>query len=268
MEQRCSVIDFSINTISRQYAEKSAMHSPRILRLSEPERKTEIEKLAAQQRSFFNRVMNARNQFDLVFGRLWSAAGRSKYVVTLPEFGEVVSIACIGASRNIRADWNLNDWQPKNKEERSVFIALILNHLTLPFHGGKRKVIDGYALNYLKKRDRISGRETLISFNSIEHSEYGENDYYSSLLNSRLAVESHEKTIVSESELNSKVIAFCQELKPDVLRYFKLRLQDYTANQIEEELGLTKRQRDYLQQKFQYALTKFKQENGSFFEAK
>lgn len=262
------MIDFSINTIARQYAEKSAQHSPRILRLTEHEREAEIEKLAAYQRSFFNRVLNARNQFDLVFGRLWSAAGRSKYVVTLPEFGEVVSIACISASRNIRVDWKLSDWQPKSREEKAVFISLILNHLTLPFHGGKRKVIDGYSLNYLKKRGRTYDRETLISFNSIEYSEFGESDYVSSQLHSRLAVESHEKTIVSESELNSKVVAFCQGLKPEVLRYFKLRLQDYTATQIEEELGLTKRQRDYLQQKFQYALTKFKQENGSFFEAK
>jgi hypothetical protein len=43
----------------------------------------------------------------------------------------------------------------------------------------------------------------------------------------------------------------------DCADYFALRLQDLSANEIEEILGLTPRQRDYLQQRFKYHLIRF-----------
>ncbi len=43
----------------------------------------------------------------------------------------------------------------------------------------------------------------------------------------------------------------------DCADYFALRLQDLPANEIETILGLTSRQRDYLQQRFKYHLIRF-----------
>ncbi|WP_199307393.1 heterocyst differentiation protein HetZ [Alkalinema sp. FACHB-956] len=43
----------------------------------------------------------------------------------------------------------------------------------------------------------------------------------------------------------------------DCVDYFVLRLQDLPANEIEKILGLTPRQRDYLQQRFKYHLVRF-----------
>jgi hypothetical protein len=43
----------------------------------------------------------------------------------------------------------------------------------------------------------------------------------------------------------------------DCIDYFLLRLQDLPANEIEQILGLTSRQRDYLQQRFKYHLVRF-----------
>lgn len=43
----------------------------------------------------------------------------------------------------------------------------------------------------------------------------------------------------------------------DCANYFALRLQDLPANEIEAVLGLTARQRDYLQQRFKYHLIRF-----------
>jgi hypothetical protein len=43
----------------------------------------------------------------------------------------------------------------------------------------------------------------------------------------------------------------------DCIDYFTLRLQDLPANEIEAILGLTPRQRDYLQQRFKYHLIRF-----------
>jgi hypothetical protein len=48
-----------------------------------------------------------------------------------------------------------------------------------------------------------------------------------------------------------------QKQQSDCADYFALRLQDLSAQEIEEILGLTPRQRDYLQQRFKYHLIRF-----------
>ncbi|WP_341524950.1 heterocyst differentiation protein HetZ [Nostoc sp. UHCC 0302] len=48
-----------------------------------------------------------------------------------------------------------------------------------------------------------------------------------------------------------------QRQQTDCADYFSLRLQDLSAQEIEEVLGLTPRQRDYLQQRFKYHLIRF-----------
>lgn len=55
-----------------------------------------------------------------------------------------------------------------------------------------------------------------------------------------------------------ELIAYLEDRKQhDCIDYFTLRLQDLPANEIEEILGLTARQRDYLQQRFKYHLIRF-----------
>jgi hypothetical protein len=55
-----------------------------------------------------------------------------------------------------------------------------------------------------------------------------------------------------------ELVAYLQERKQqDCIDYFMLRLQDLPANEIEQILGLTPRQRDYLQQRFKYHLVRF-----------
>jgi hypothetical protein len=67
-----------------------------------------------------------------------------------------------------------------------------------------------------------------------------------------LAEDTLRHTVVKE------LIAYLEERKQhDCIDYFTLRLQDLPANEIEEVLGLTPRQRDYLQQRFKYHLIRF-----------
>lgn len=55
-----------------------------------------------------------------------------------------------------------------------------------------------------------------------------------------------------------ELVAYLEERKQtDCIDYFSLRLQDLPANEIEAILGLTPRQRDYLQQRFKYHLIRF-----------
>jgi hypothetical protein len=76
-----------------------------------------------------------------------------------------------------------------------------------------------------------------------------------------------EAMVASEAEpldanLRDKVIqellAYLEERQQsDCADYFTLRLQDLPTSEIEEILGLTPRQRDYLQQRFKYHLIRF-----------
>ncbi len=66
----------------------------------------------------------------------------------------------------------------------------------------------------------------------------------------------------AEDSLRHSVVqeltAYLEERKQqDCIDYFMLRLQDLPANEIEQILGLTARQRDYLQQRFKYHLVRF-----------
>ncbi|MEB3292846.1 MAG: heterocyst differentiation protein HetZ [Synechococcales bacterium] len=55
-----------------------------------------------------------------------------------------------------------------------------------------------------------------------------------------------------------ELIAYLEERnQKDCVDYFVLRLRDLPANEIEAILGLTPRQRDYLQQRFKYHLVRF-----------
>ena len=64
--------------------------------------------------------------------------------------------------------------------------------------------------------------------------------------------DSLRETVVQE------LIDYLQERKQqDCIDYFTLRLKDLPANEIEAILGLTPRQRDYLQQRFKYHLVRF-----------
>jgi hypothetical protein len=88
----------------------------------------------------------------------------------------------------------------------------------------------------------------------------------------------HGRTNVSVPQVREQMMAQEPELPEDTLRnavitelmsyleereqkdcadYFALRLQDLPANEIEAILGLTARQRDYLQQRFKYHLIRF-----------
>jgi hypothetical protein len=76
-----------------------------------------------------------------------------------------------------------------------------------------------------------------------------------------------ERMVAQEPELSEdtlrqsvikELVAYLEERKQtDCIEYFTLRLRDLPANEIEAILGLTPRQRDYLQQRFKYHLIRF-----------
>ncbi len=56
----------------------------------------------------------------------------------------------------------------------------------------------------------------------------------------------------------SELIAYLEaQNQPDCVNYVTLKLQDLSASEIDSVLGLSSRQRDYLQQRFKYHVEKF-----------
>ncbi len=73
---------------------------------------------------------------------------------------------------------------------------------------------------------------------------------------------SQEQSEVMDSALRSSVVGelidyLTEKKQKDCIDYLTLRLQDLPASEIEQVLGLTARQRDYLQQRFKYHLLRF-----------
>ena len=67
------------------------------------------------------------------------------------------------------------------------------------------------------------------------------------------------ESVVRDRIVNTLVEYLREQDQEDCVDYLTLRLQDLSASEIDEVLGLTARQRDYLQQRFKYHVEKFAQ---------
>ena len=77
-------------------------------------------------------------------------------------------------------------------------------------------------------------------------------------LRSAMAMQPEPEENTLRSVVITELIEYLEEKEqPDCVDYFALRLQDLSAPEIESILGLTSRQRDYLQQRFKYHLIRF-----------
>ncbi|CAC5345579.1 MULTISPECIES: heterocyst differentiation protein HetZ [Planktothrix] len=90
-------------------------------------------------------------------------------------------------------------------------------------------------------------------------SDTNNHDSFLGQVRAAMVIESNESESDSlRQTVVEELIAYLEENKqPDCADYFALRLQDLPTREIEEILGLTPRQRDYLQQRFKYHLLRF-----------
>ncbi len=94
---------------------------------------------------------------------------------------------------------------------------------------------------------------------SSQDSDQTWNDSAMQQVRNAMAAESSEPELDSlRQTVVEELIAYLEEHnQQDCADYFALRLQDLPTREIEEILGLTPRQRDYLQQRFKYHLLRF-----------
>lgn len=157
------------------------------------------------------------------------------------------------------------DYTPRSRLELSEYMAF-------SEHYAKRRIsLPGcYNQQLLVLRAQAFARrlpaETSVDIEMAVDSPKGDNENF---FRSPAIAQIREKMVAnatdpSESVLRDRIV---QELvdyleaqdQPECIDYLALRLQDMAACEIDEVLGLSSRQRDYLQQRFKYHVEKFAQ---------
>jgi hypothetical protein len=105
--------------------------------------------------------------------------------------------------------------------------------------------------------------ETLVDIERAAEGSMGEDDAYNmasmqQLRDQMVAQDMEPAEDTLRQNVVQELIDYLKERKQqDCVDYFTLRLQDLPTQEIEHILGLTPRQRDYLQQRFKYHLVRF-----------
>lgn len=157
------------------------------------------------------------------------------------------------------------DYTPRSRLELAEYMAF-------SEHYAKRRIsLPGcYNQQLLVLRAQAFARrlpaETSVDIEMAVDSPKGDNE---SFFRSPAIQQIREKMVAdatdpSESVLRDRIIAELVEYleaqdQPECIDYLSLRLQDMAACEIDEVLGLSSRQRDYLQQRFKYHVEKFSQ---------
>ena len=156
-----------------------------------------------------------------------------------------------------------NNYSPKTLLELSEYMAFTERYgkRRIPLSGGRsQQLIVLRAQTFSQQQPK----ETSVDMDQAAEGGMNESESNwgdSSLHQVRVTMveqEQHQDNDSLREIVIKELMAYLQENKQqDCADYFTLRLQDLPTNEIETILGLTPRQRDYLQQRFKYHLLKF-----------
>jgi hypothetical protein len=171
----------------------------------------------------------------------------------------------IESLRAFRREHQLNaDYQPRTQLELAEYMAFTEHYakrqIGLPGRNRQRLIV-------LRAQGFAKGQppETAIDIEMAVESGKGEE----AEIHSRSpALQQVREQMVSETvdpadavlreRVISELIAYLEaQNQPDCVNYLTLKLQDLSASEIDSVLGLSSRQRDYLQQRFKYHVEKF-----------
>ncbi len=171
----------------------------------------------------------------------------------------------IESLRAFRREHGLDqDYTPKMKLELAEYMAFTEQYakrqIGLPGRNRQRLIV-------LRAQGFAKGQppETAIDIEMAVESPKGED---AEAFSRSSAVQQVREQMVSEAvdpaeavlrdRVISELIAYLEAAGQDqCIDYLRLKLQDYQASDIDKKLGLTARQRDYLQQRFKYHVEKF-----------
>ncbi len=156
------------------------------------------------------------------------------------------------------------DYQPKTRLQLAEYMAFTEQYakrrINLPGRQSQQLIVLRAQRFASRQPQEISvDIETAMDSARADESEaYGRSPVMQMIREQMVA----EKADPSEAVLRDRVIAelmsYLQEQEQqDCVNYLTLKLQDLSVPEIDEILGLTPRQRDYLQQRFKYHVEKF-----------
>ncbi|OZH52634.1 hypothetical protein AFK68_23070 [Hydrocoleum sp. CS-953] len=193
------------------------------------------------------------------FGTQLNFQGRCNLI---EDFMQGFYIECLRAFR--REHGLEQDYTPKMKLELAEYMAFTEQYakrqIGLPGRNRQRLIV-------LRAQGFAKGQppETAIDIEMAVESPKGED---AEAFSRSSAVQQVREQMVSEAvdpaeavlrdRVIAELMAYLEAAGQDqCIDYLRLKLQDYQASDIDKKLGLTARQRDYLQQRFKYHVEKF-----------
>ncbi|MGD1806627.1 HetZ-related protein [Dapis sp. BLCC M126] len=193
------------------------------------------------------------------FGTQLNFQGRYNLI---EDFMQGFYIECLRAFR--REHGLEQDYSPKMKLELAEYMAFTEQYakrqIGLPGRNRQRLIV-------LRAQGFAKGQppETAIDIEMAVESPKGED---AEAFSRSSAVQQVREQMVSEAvdpaeavlrdRVISELVSYLEAAGQDqCIDYLRLKLQDYQASDIDKKLGLTSRQRDYLQQRFKYHVEKF-----------
>lgn len=156
-------------------------------------------------------------------------------------------------------------FQPRSPLEQAEFFAFWEQYSRRPIRLARssQSMARLRAQSFLKGR-ASDWREIPVSFDVIDcpNDTDGDNSLFKSGIARRVLEEIVDKAqdvewLDGQAIFEALVDWFNERSQPDCIEYLRLRMQDADVDLIEAKMGLSKKERDYLQQKFSYHVGKF-----------
>ena len=200
----------------------------------------------------------------LVYRHITTSKSNQSYQARLILIEDFLQIFYIEALNAFRRETQLGpQYQPRSLLQLAEYMAFTERYAKrrIPLPGSRNQQI---IILRAQTFSRQQPNETLVDIERAADGRLNEGEdavSLASIQQLRQLMVSQESEPV-EDDLREDVIrelmAYLEERKQrDCIDYFTLRLQDLPTSEIEAILGLTPRQRDYLQQRFKYHLVRF-----------
>ncbi len=171
----------------------------------------------------------------------------------------------IEALKAFRREYHLPaDYTPRSRLELAEYMAFCEHYakrkITLPGRRNQQLIILR-AQNFANRQPEEASVDLELAVESPREDDaqgYGRSQVINQIREQMVSDAVDPTDQVLRDRVIQELINYLQEQdQTDCIDYFVLKLQDFAAAEIDEILGLTARERDYLQQRFKYHVEKF-----------
>jgi hypothetical protein len=180
----------------------------------------------------------------------------------LEDFLQNFYIECLSAFR--RENETVANYTPRTQLEVSEYLSFTEQYARRRINlrnGGSQQLLVLRAQSFVRRQPAETAMDIELAAQSSKSDEVQAHGNSSAMQQVRASMVS-DATDPTEAVLRDRVVEalvkyFTEQGQSDCVDYLILKLQDLSAKEIDEILGLSTRQRDYLQQRFKYHVEKF-----------